>query len=72
MTGEIVTPTVQTIKPGKFLYVFTTVDRDKLMALGLEMMREDNFRSVFVFQNDPDLFPDNCDVEYVTTNRLFF
>lgn len=72
MTGVNMIPAAQKIKPCKFVYVFSIKDRDALLKLGFEMLCEDNVRGVFVFQNTPDLFPDDCDVEYITTNRLFF
>ena len=36
-------------KPGKFTYIFTTSDRDKLINAGLTVLKADTKNNIFIF-----------------------
>lgn len=57
---------------GAFIYVFSDVGRDKLLALQYEMLRCDAEKHIFVFVNEePQCFAGG-DFPYALTDTLTF
>lgn len=56
----------------KFIYVFSTEDRDKLVKAGLTLLKEDTNNSIYVFGKNNSLTFALADVSYVETDTLTF
>lgn len=60
---------------GKFIYVFNTDARDKLLASNYQLLKADTSQNVFVFQNKETLsFSDSgmADFSYILSDTLTF
>lgn len=56
----------------RFLYVFTPQDRDKLLLQNYVLLKSDEAKNVYVFENSEELFF-NCDeIDAVQTDILTF
>lgn len=58
----------------RFIYAFDDDSRDRLLALGLNIMMRDDRQSVYIFlADDTDIEKfDLKDIKYVTSNTLTF
>lgn len=57
----------------RFIYVMNSKDKDKLEALGYNLLKADTNNSVFVFENKMNLsFELDEDIQYVLSDTLTF
>lgn len=56
----------------KFIYVFSSADKDKLVKAGLTLLKEDTNNSIYVFGKNNSLTFALADVSYVETDTLTF
>lgn len=56
----------------KFLYVFTKEDKETLLSLGYELLKQDEAQSTFVFVNQDQQRFAECNLPHVATNMLYF
>ena len=62
----------------RFVYVKSEQDRDLMLALGYDLMKEDKRNHIWIFQNkndiafDSDGKLDNVGVKFVLSNTLTF
>lgn len=57
---------------GKFIYVFTPEDCEKLLSSGHTLIKEDRKNSIFVFDNSETYVFDIDDLIYVMSDTLTF
>lgn len=55
-----------------FIYVFSTVARDKLISLGYKLLMQDESRPVYVFLNSGEQKFTQKDFAFAITNTLTF
>lgn len=57
----------------RFIYVMNSKDKDKLEALGYNLLKEDTNNSIFVFENKMNLnFELDEEIQYVLSDTLTF
>ena len=56
----------------KFIYVFKSDDRDKLIAMGYTLLKEDNSNSIYVFETCDKLDFGLEDMDFVYSDTLTF
>lgn len=56
----------------KFIYVFSTEDKDTLLKVGFTLLKEDARNSIYVFGKNNALTFALADVSYVETDTLTF
>ena len=56
----------------KFIYVFSTEDKDTLLKVGFTLLKEDARNSIYVFGRNNALTFALADVSYVETDTLTF
>lgn len=56
----------------KFVYVFDIASRDKLLAAGFTLLKEDIAAQTFTFMNDGKMTFALDDITHVSTNMLTF
>lgn len=57
---------------GKFLYVFTQQDRDKLLHRNYALLKSDEIKKLYVFENIDELHFDLTDIDAVQSDILTF
>ena len=55
-----------------FVYVFTEDDKNQMLASGYQLVRADESRKLFIFENRSNLTFDKKAVKYVYSNSLVF
>lgn len=56
---------------GKFIYVFSSGDRDKLLSQGFNLLKSDETQNVYVFVGNDDLKLSD-DIAFVFSDTLTF
>ena len=56
----------------KFLYVFSTDDRDRLIAAGYALLKSDDKNGLYVFVNQTNMNFDMLDMAFVRSDVLTF
>lgn len=56
----------------KFIYVFSTTDRDILLSRGFSLVVEKPYEGLYVFENAPDTSFSLDDVDYSLSDILTF
>lgn len=56
----------------KFLYVFSEKDRDALLASHYNLLKSDELKHIYIFENQDELRFDLQDVVVVQSNTLTF
>lgn len=57
---------------GKFLYVFTRQDRDKLLLQNYTLLKSDETSEIYIFENNGELRFDKNGVDAVLSDVLTF
>lgn len=57
---------------GKFIYVFSVDDRNKMIAMGNMLIYADDTNSMYVFENTNKLTFSEHDIKYVVSDVLTF
>ena len=57
---------------GKFIYVFDTDARDKLLSANYQLLKADEQQNIFVFENKPEMCFALNESEYVFSDTLTF
>jgi len=56
----------------KFVYVFHKDDRDELLALGYQLLKQDEERNIFIFANQEVQKFEKLKMPFVTTDIFTF
>lgn len=56
----------------KFIYVFGEKDRDQLISLGYELLKQDKAQNIFVFVNQEKQKFSKLELPYLVTDTLTF
>jgi hypothetical protein len=57
----------------KFIYVFDSSDKERLVNIGYKLLKEDNVNSIYIFKSDAKLSFDKQDMEkFVFSDVLSF
>lgn len=56
----------------KFIYVFNTEARDKLLSYGFNMLKSDDKNSVYIFANQASMVFALSDTSYILSDTLTF
>ena len=56
----------------KFIYVFNSSDKNKLLSLGYTLIKSDEKQSIYVFDNLGKVNFSTSDMDFVLTNTLTF
>lgn len=57
---------------GKFIYVFTEDDKDKMLLAGFSLIRADSKNKMFVFENKNTMNFSLANIKYVLSDMLTF
>lgn len=57
---------------GKFLYVFTQQDRDKLLLRDFVLLKSDETKKIYVFENSAEMHFDLTGINAVQSDILTF
>lgn len=57
---------------GKFLYVFTQQDRDKLLLRNYVLLKSDKAKEIYIFENNDELYFDEQDINAIPSDILTF
>ena len=56
----------------KFIYVFNKDAKEKLLAKGYKLLKEDSHGGIYIFENNKSLNFEECDVSYIFSDTLTF
>lgn len=56
----------------KFIYVFSSNDKELLQSMGFVLIKSDEPNSTFVFKNQNQMKFSKLDISYITSNTLTF
>lgn len=56
----------------KFIYVFSSNDKELLQSMGFVLIKSDKLNSTFVFENQNQMKFSKLDISYITSNTLTF
>jgi len=57
---------------GRFIYVFSSEARDKLIQLGYALLKHDKRNNIFIFENNPELKFTSKNIEFALSDTLTF
>ncbi len=56
----------------KFIYVFSTEARDKMLAAGYKLLKSDERNETYIFENNPSLTFACLNISTIKSNTLTF
>lgn len=56
----------------RFIYVFSKQECDKLLALKYSLVKSDESKNIYIFENNPDLLFDLTQIDAVFSSVLTF
>lgn len=56
----------------KFIYVFSTDARDKMLAAGYKLLKSDERNETYIFENNPSLTFAYLNISTIKSNTLTF
>lgn len=56
----------------KFIYIFSSADRDALSARGYKLLKTDNRNNIYIFENKPEAVFDFGEIKHIDSDIITF